>query len=217
MSRFTNEVEHLRAHAKTLRGVVCALFFALVLALLGWWNAPSQLTIHVPPDLRSGSTRMWWDIPPENVYAFAFYIWQQLHRWPTDGEADYARNIRALSAYFTPSCQNWLESDFAYRKTHNELRQRVRGIYEIPGRGYGDDPSMRLKTLSKRDWVAVLDVSADEYFGTEQVKRALVRYRVKVAKMDADPEKNPFGMMIDCLASEPERIEATEAKGAPSP
>jgi integrating conjugative element protein (TIGR03746 family) len=212
MSRFANEVEHLRAHTKTLKTVAGALFIALALALVGWWTAPSFLTIHVPPDLRSGSTRMWWDVPPENVYAYAFYIWQQLHRWPTDGETDYPRNIRTLSAYLTPSCQNWLERDLAYRKSQNELRQRVRGIYEIPGRGYGDDPAARVKTLSKKDWVAVLDVAADEYLGTEQVKRALVRYRVKVQKMDVDPEKNPWGLVLDCLVSEPERIEVTGGK-----
>ena len=213
MSRFANEVEHQRAHNKTLRVIVAGLFVALALALGGWWHAPTQLTIHVPPDLRTGSTRKWWDVPPENVYTYAFYIWQQLHRWPNDGEADYARNIKALSAYLTPACQNWLNHDFNYRRKQNELRQRVRGIYEIPGRGYGDDPSSRVKTLSDRDWIAVLDVSADEYFTTEQVKRALVRYRVKVTRADTDPEKNPFGLMIDCLATEPERIEVPEGKG----
>jgi len=217
MSRFANEVEHLRSHTKTLRLVVAGLFVVLALCLGGWWHAPSTLTIHVPPDLRSGSTRKWWDVPPENVYTFAFYIWQQLHRWPNDGEADYARNIRMLSAYLTPACQSWLNQDFNYRRKQGELRQRVRGIYEIPGRGYGDDPAMRVKTISDRDWIAVLDVSADEYFTTEQVKRALVRYRVKVARKDTDPEKNPFGLVIDCLASEPERIEAPEAKRGNTP
>ena len=59
-----------------------------VLLALGWWNAPRDLTIHVPPDLRTGSVRRWWDVPPESVYAFTFYVWQQLHRWPTNGEEE---------------------------------------------------------------------------------------------------------------------------------
>ena len=42
--------------------------------------------------------RKWWEIPPESVYAFTFYIFQQLNRWPTNGEDDYPRNIRALSS-----------------------------------------------------------------------------------------------------------------------
>src|SRR3546814_18800579 len=88
-----------------------SLLVVMLVLGFGWWNAPRDLTIHVPrnaprdltihvpPDLRSGSVRKWWDVPPESVYAFAFYIFQQLNRWPTNGEEDYARNIHALSAY----------------------------------------------------------------------------------------------------------------------
>ena len=153
MSRLKNEVAHLQAHVKTLRLAGAALFVVALLLGFGWWSAPKSLTIHVPPDLRSGSTRKWWDVPPESVYAFTFYIWQQAQRWPTNGEQDYE-----------------------YRRGNGELRQRVRGIYEIPGRGYGDDPATRVKVVSDRDWIVTLDVSADEYYGSEQVKRALVRY-----------------------------------------
>lgn len=91
MSRFRNEVAHLNAHVKTLRLGVCILFVLLLVMSAGWWSAPRELTIHVPPDLRSGSTRKWWEVPPESVYAFTFYIFQQLHRWPTNGEEDYLR------------------------------------------------------------------------------------------------------------------------------
>ncbi len=142
----------------------------------GWWSAPRDLTIHVPPDLRSGSTRKWWEVPPESVYAFTFYVFQTLNRWPTNGEEDYARNLHTLSPYLTPSCQAFLRADYDYRRSTGELRQRVRGIYEIPGRGYGDDPTARVRTVSDRDWVVTLDITADEYYGAEQVKRALVRY-----------------------------------------
>ena len=96
MSRFRNEVAHLQAHVKTLRLGAGALFVVALLLGFGWWSAPKSLTIHVPPDLRSGSTRKWWDVPPESVYAFSFYIWQQVQRWPTNGEEDYPRNLRAL-------------------------------------------------------------------------------------------------------------------------
>ncbi|MCB2041531.1 MAG: DUF2895 family protein, partial [Rhodoferax sp.] len=81
------------------------------------------------------------------------------------------------------------------------------GIYEIPGRGYGDDPTARVRVVSTSNWIVTLDVSADEYLGSEQVKRALVRYALKVVRMDVDPEKNPFGLALDCYASAPQRIE----------
>ena len=54
-------------------------------------------------------------------------------------------------------------------------------------------------------------MSADEYLGSEQVKRALVRYALKVVRMDIDPEHNPFGLALDCYASAPQRIEAPHA------
>lgn len=207
MSRFKNEIEHLRAHTRSLRLIAAALFGVVLLAFFGWWSAPKMLTVHVPPDLRSGSTRLWWEVPPENVYAFTFYIWQQLQRWPADGEADYPRNLHALSAYLTPACQTSLRQDYEYRRSHGELRGRIRGLYEIPGRSYGDDPAMRVKTVSGRDWTVTLDVAVDEYFSSEHVKRALVRYRIKVVRFDADPERNPFGLMLDCHEAAPERIE----------
>jgi len=208
MSRFKNEVSHLAAHVRTLRVAAASLGALAALLALGWWNAPSDLTIHVPPDLRSGSVRKWWDVPPESVYAFALYIFQQLHRWPVNGEEDYARNIHALSSYLTPACKSYLQQDFALRRDSGELHQRVRGLYEIPGRGYGDAPEFRVRTLSDRTWVVTLDVSADEYYLAEQVKRALVRYPIKVVRLDIDPEKNPYGLALDCFERAPERIEA---------
>jgi integrating conjugative element protein (TIGR03746 family) len=207
MSRFKNEVEFLQSHVSSLRRVIVALLLVNVLLGFGWWQAPTMLTIHIPPDLRSGSTRKWWDVPPENVYAFSLYIWQQVQRWPANGEVDYPQNLVKLGNYLTPSCRDFLQEDFAFRKSNGELRRRVRGIYEIPGRGYGDDPDLRVKAVSDKDWIVTLDVSAEEYFASEQVKRALVRYRLKVARYDIDPEKNPFGLVIDCHASAPERIE----------
>jgi integrating conjugative element protein (TIGR03746 family) len=207
MSRFRNEVLHLQAHVKSLRLALVVLFAVAALLGFGWWSAPKNLTIHVPPDLRSGSTRKWWDVPPESVYAFTFYIFQQLNRWPANGEEDYPRNLRALSPYFTPACRAYLQQDFETRRGNGELRQRVRGVYEIPGRGYGDDPASRVKVVSDHDWRVTLDISADEYYGSEQVKRALARYAIRVVRQDVDPERNPFGLLIDCYASPPRRIE----------
>jgi integrating conjugative element protein (TIGR03746 family) len=215
VSRFKNEVLRLEAHIKTLRiGAVVLAVLALVMGV-GWWNAPRDLTIHVPPDLRSGSTRKWWDVPPESVYAFTFYVFQQLNRWPTNGEEDYARNLHALSPYITPACRAFLQADYDYRRNTGELRQRVRGIYEIPGRGYGDNPSARVRILSDRDWVVTLDLSADEYHSSEQVKRALVRYPIKVVSVDVDPAHNPFGLALDCYEGAPQRI-ATPAPETPA-
>jgi integrating conjugative element protein (TIGR03746 family) len=206
MSRFRNEVAHLQAHVKSLRLCAAALFGTTLLCGLGWWHAPRDLTIHVPPDLRSGSVRKWWDIPPESVYAFALYVFQELNRWPTNGEVDYPREIHALSPYLTPECQRYLKHDFTWRRDHGELRERVRGVYEIPGRGYGEDPTLRVTVLSRSEWIVTLDLDVDEYYGGDLVKRAFVRYPLRVIRYDVDPQRNPFGLALDCFARPPERI-----------
>jgi hypothetical protein len=108
MSRFKNEITHLQAHIKTLRLGAGALVVVALVMGGGWWSAPRDLTIHVPPDLRSGSTRKWWEVPPESVYAFTFYVFQTLNRWPTNGEEDYratsTRSRRTSPRPARPSC-----------------------------------------------------------------------------------------------------------------
>jgi integrating conjugative element protein (TIGR03746 family) len=86
----------------------------------------------------------------------------------------------------------------------------VRGIYEIPGRGFGDDPANRVSVVSDRDWIVTLDLTVDEYYGDERVKRALVRYPLKVVRLDVDPERNPFGLALDCYSETPQRIAPAE-------
>ncbi|WP_285374227.1 PFL_4703 family integrating conjugative element protein [Pseudomonas sp. lyk4-TYG-107] len=213
MSRFKNEVLHLQSHVTTLRMGTAGLFIVATGLGAGWWSAPHDLTIHVPPDLRSGSTRKWWEVPPESVYAFTFYIFQQLNRWPSDGEEDYTRNLQSLAAYLTPECKAFFQQDYEQRRQSGELRKRTRGIYEIPGRGYGDDPVTRVKTVSDSDWLVTLDINADEYHGAEQIKRALVRYPIRVVRLDIDPELNPFGLALDCYEGTPQRIVTPATQG----
>jgi hypothetical protein len=48
------------------------------------------------------------------------------------------------------------------------------------------------------------------------VKRALARYAIKVVRQDVDPERNPFGLLLDCYASVPRRIEIPASLASPS-
>ncbi|STU59953.1 integrating conjugative element protein, PFL_4703 family [Klebsiella pneumoniae subsp. ozaenae] len=70
MSRFRHAVKNRDQHILTLRAACGVLVVFLLVAILGWMRAPSSLTIHNPPDLRSGSTRAWWEVPPSTVYSF---------------------------------------------------------------------------------------------------------------------------------------------------
>lgn len=209
-SRYRFLVDAQKAHIKTLRASIALLMIVCFGFWWGWKQAPEKLVVHVPPDLRSGSTRLWWDIPPENVYAFGYYIFAQLNRWPTNGEEDAPRNVFKLQNYLTPSCREILKKENDTRRINGELRNRVRGVYEILGRGYSDDPGFRVQQLDKDSWKVTLDITADEYYLSESVKRALVRYPLKVVRYDLDSEKNPWGLALDCFTDTPQRLEIEE-------
>lgn len=204
MSKYTNALRSDRFHIQSLRIVIFLMTIICCVLGYGWYSVPKHLTIHNPPDLRSGSTRAWWEIPTGSIYSFSFYIFQQLNRWPTDGEKDYKRNIESLSAYLTPQCYQFLINDYKQRNILGELRNRVRGVYEIPGRGFSQD---RVKINSQDDWDVTLDLSTDEYYLDNPVKRVLVRYPLHIVRHDVDPEANPWGLALNCYRSTPQRIE----------
>jgi integrating conjugative element protein (TIGR03746 family) len=211
MSRFRHALQHRDQHILTLRIACGVVLFLLLIALGGWMTAPGRLTLHIPPDLRTGSTRPWWDVPSPNVYSFAFYIFQQLNAWPKNGEVDYPDRITALSPYLTPGCQRFLAADARKRAAGGELVDRVRVVYEVPGRGYARDS---VTTFSRDSWGVRLDVVVDEYFQSEPVKRALVRFPLRVVRWSGDAERNPFGLALDCYGAVPQRLAAAPVNAA---
>ena len=210
MSNYKNV---LAKKENTIKHLMRALYITGGLALMmgiGWMMSPKNLMIYNPPDLRAGSSRAWWEVPPSTVYSFGFYIFQQLNRWPTNGRDDYSRNIAMLAPYLMPSCQHFLEQDYRDRDSYGELNERVRGVYEIPGRGF---TNKRVEVLSRDNWIITLDLAVDEYYGEgDQVKRSLVRFPLHVVRHDVDAERNPWGLALDCYADTPKRLEAAPAE-----
>ena len=216
MSRFRHAVKNRDQHILTLRIACGVLVLFLLVTSIGWMRAPDNLTIHNPPDLRSGSTRAWWEVPPSTVYSFAFYIFQQLNAWPKNGEADYPAKIEGLSAYLTPSCQTVLQAEAKKRSDSGELAGRTRVVFEIPEHGYGGRYNPNPVTVQGRDnWVVRLDLVADEAFAGEPVKRALTRYPLKVVRAEGDAERNEFGLALDCYDSMPQRLAAAPQEPEP--
>ena len=207
MSRFKNTIDQQKAHITTLRAAIVAMAVISGALWYGWKTAPDSLTIHVPPDLRTGSTRLWWDIPPESVYAFGLYVYQQVNRWPNDGRRDYPANINRLEHLMTASCKAELLRDVESRRIAGELRDRVRGVYEVVGRGFVDNPAFRVRQESRNAWTVHLDLNADEYFLNEPVKRSVSRYPLRVVRYDIDPTVNPYGLALDCFAGQIQRID----------
>lgn len=194
------------SHILTLRVFIGVLVVALLFCMAGWKAAPEHIKIDIPPDLRSGSTRGIKERHPFNVYAFGYYIFQQLNNWPVEGVEDYKKRINALSCYMTPKFKGELERDYERRHKRHEL-SRTRAVQEIPDRPY---IPKRVYTESSDSWVAFYDINVKETFRAETVKDIFVRYPIRLVRWDVDPECNLWGLALDGYYKKPKRLEINQ-------
>ena len=181
-------------------GALAVFVMALIVAVI---MLPQKITVHVPPDLSGGVSTGMSDIPDPNVYTFAFYVFQQLNRWPVDGATDYSKRINTLKNFMTPSCYQDRLKDFEQRTRSNEIYRRERAMWEIPGRGYH---ATRVIKESNDSWLVSLDVHIQETMLGEKVKDRLVNYPIRVVHYPIDYELNPHQMALDCFAGTPTAI-----------
>lgn len=187
---------------------IAGLAAACALLWFGWKSAPQDISIHIPPDLRNGASVQVGQITPPSVYAFGYYIFQQLNRWPTNGEVDYAAKLNALQNYMTPSCLDDRQRDLKARGQVSELTNRVRSVQEMPGRGFAQN---RVRVESADSWVIFLDLQVQENFRGQPVKNTYVQFPLRVVRYPVDLELNPFQLAIDCFAGDPKRLEVESA------
>lgn len=194
MSRYRFAIDNVTAHLRSL-WLVIALQMAVIAALAcGWSQAPDHLTVHLPPDLRSGAVQHHAAVPPATVYAFAFYIFQQLNRWPDDGSRDYGHAIFRIAPYVTPRYRAELLANLEGKGRGGELAYRVRALQGIPGLGYAEN---RVEVLDEQTWQVQLDLELLESVKGMTVKRTQIRYPLRVVRYEVDPETNPWGLALD--------------------
>ncbi|MCY4264643.1 MAG: TIGR03746 family integrating conjugative element protein [Gammaproteobacteria bacterium] len=208
MRRYRLEIDNVRSHLRSL-WIVIGLQGLMILALwLGWSQCPKQLRVHVPPDLRSGAVLTATEVPPANVYAFAFYIFQQLNRWSENGATDYGTAIFRISPYLTPHYRNELIADMELKAQRGELAYRERSVHEVPGHGYEE---RRVDVLAPDIWVVWLDLDLLESVKGMPVKQTTIRYPIRVVRQAIDPETNPWGLALDGYSGEgPRRLTDSE-------
>ena len=215
MRRYRYEIDNVRAHLRSLWAVIAIQAVVIAGLWFGWSQAPERLTVHIPPDLRSGAVLAVDEVPPPTVYAFAFYIFQQLNRWPEDGASDYGRAVFQVSPYLTPRYRADLIAELEHKGRQGELAYRVRGMQPIPGRGYEE---RRVDVLSAHAWIVWLDVDLLESVKGMTVKRTAIRYPLRVVRYAVDLETNPWGLALDGFGAEgPRRLtdaELNEGGGA---
>jgi len=142
------------------------------------------------------------------VYAFAFYIFQQLNRWPENGARDYGQAIFRISPYVPPRYRAELMADMELKGRQGELAYRVRGVHEIVGHGYEE---RRVDVLAPGVWVVWLDLDLVESVKGMTVKKTAIRYPLRVVSLAVDPEANPWGLALDGFAGKgPRRLKGSE-------
>ena len=208
MRKYRHEIDNVRAHVRSLWIVIG--FEIVTIMVLGFTliKAQDDVVVHLPPDLRSGATLVPGQIHPANVYAFAFYIFQQLNRWPENGSEDFGKAIFSLSAYLTPKYRAALQKELELKGRRGELIHRVRGMQERPGHSFDE---LRVQVLNERTWVVWLDLELQESVKGMSIKRTLIRYPLRVVRYAVDPEKNPWQLALDGFSDEgPRRLEEEE-------
>ena len=204
MQRYRYEIDNVRSHLRSLWAVIALQLLFIAALWIGWMRMPSTITVHIPPDLRSGSVLALNEVPPANVYAFAFYIFQQLNRWPENGAEDYGKAIFRIAAYLTPEFRNQLIADMEAKGKRGELAHRVRSLQAIVDHGYEE---RRVDVLSKDVWVVWLDLELDESVKGMTIKHTRIRYPLRVVRYAVDAEANPWGLALDGFAAEgPKRL-----------
>jgi len=211
MRRYRLEIDNVRSHLRSLWIVIGSQGLIILALWIGWSQAPKQLRVYVPPDLRSGAVLAAEEVPPANVYAFAFYIFQQLNRWPENGATDYGSAIFRISPYLTPRYRNELIEDMELKARRGELAYRVRGVHEVPGHAYEE---RRVDVLSSDTWIVWMDLDLLESVKGMTVKKTTIRYPVRVVRQAIDPETNPWGLALDGYTGEgPRRLTDAELAG----
>ena len=210
MGRYRQEIDNVRAHVRSLAWVIGLQALIIVGLWFGWSQAPRQITVHLPPDLRAGASLAINEVPTANVYAFAYYIFQQLNRWPEDGAEDCGRAIFRVSAYLTPKYRAELIAEMNQKAHQGELSYRVRGIQEYPGHAYTE---VRVEVLNRDTWIVWLDLDLFESVKGMTVKQTAIRYPLRIVRQAVDLEANPWGLALDGYApTGPQRLSEAELK-----
>lgn len=202
-SKYRGEVDNLKSHITTLRVVAGILVF---FCALFWWSAKEAKEVqrvHIPPDLRSGSTVQINEIPPTTAYSFALSIFQYLNTWMEDGSSDYPTRVNELRGYLTPSYMEWLQRDIMKRTQRGELLGRTRTVTPINKTAYDQ---RRVDIINKDNFVVWLDLRIKETHKGTQVKTVDIRYPLKVTRSDVPLDFNPWGMKLDGYRGSPTRI-----------
>lgn len=228
---FINALEQARHHVRSLWIAVGLSFAVNIVLILGWIAKDNQLTVILPPQIpQSGLTIQKNTVPPASVYAFAFYVWQRLNHWGSNGQKDYRQQIETLSPFLTPRFRLVQVQTYNRLLEGGELQGRIRLMTGSDAYTNNENkPAITINAVSidKKNnpkdflgiptvqnlghgaWQVTLTMNLTEMMASnaQVIKDTTVIYRLRVVRLDADAEQNPWGLALDGLINAPQRIE----------
>lgn len=202
--RYSNQLKNV-GYVNVALILFCIALLALCFSLSRSIDiAGKEQLIRLEPDLRAGTVRNAWEVPPAFVYSFALTIVQKVNNWQENGSTDYSQNIMKLQNYITPSCRGFLMDDFADKKSSGQLQNRKRIMMEMSGVGFNE--INHTKITSRGRWDVNLSLNVREFIGDRLVKNKDVFWPVKVVEFNIDPELNTQGLALDCFSDQPKLL-----------
>ena len=183
---------------KIFIGILCLLSTGF---FIGWITSPSRLTLYLPPDIHNGATLKADSIPDPLIYSFAYEVWQELNYWSNEAGEDYQKNIRTYWSYLTPKFKAELLEDYADLKTSGKV-QRIRYLQGLSGAAY---ESGNVKKLGNDTWEVDLKMRLTEFKNNQIVKDIEIIYPLKITRINASPQNNPYGLALAGFVAEPQR------------
>ena len=205
--RFINALENARLTLKVLASAFIASFIINLLLMIGWYHAQSKVTIFLPPQIpQTGITLNSGEYPETMVYSFAYYVWQSINHWPTNGATDYKQNLEQFSPYLTPRFKSFLVRDYNERLNQGELQDRIRTLSGTNGVAF-DRADVELQ--SNGVWVVHLKMRISEHMNanSNEVKNVDIDYTLRIVRYETDAKANPWGLALDGFVTEPARIQ----------
>jgi len=204
--RFLNALEQAHWHIRTLWRVIIVALVINIVVIVGWIHSPTRLKIMVPPHIpQSGLTLTVGDIPKTTVYSFAYYIWQRLNHWASNGLLDYQQQITTLSPFLTPTFKAALVQNYNHLLNEGELQDRIRFMQGLTSDHYSP---IAVKSMGHNTWWVHLTMRLTEMMNANAkvVKDVVLSYTLKVVRYDVDAHSNPWGLALAGFVKSPMRI-----------
>ena len=205
--KYLNAIEQARIHIRTLRQFIILLAMILVLLIYGWIHAQARIKVEIPPQIpESGLTIQQGEIPKSTIYSFAYYVFQSVNHWDTNGLQDYQNEIEQFKPLLTPSFRITLVQDYNNLLNQGELQDRIRLMQGMSGSSY--DPA-NVEYVGHGTWIVHLKMRLTEMINSNAkvVKDVQMNYTLKIVRLDTDAKNNPWGLALDGFAESPSRIQ----------